>query len=581
MFLCEYYRIGDIMTNNLKDYDDKHDVQKFDWGEVVWLHEPTNLLTERLSAGLVKFFPGKSQYSHVHFGEEQILYVLSGKGIHMVNGEEKDIKEGMLIHCPPYSEHEVINTGKDDLTFLITYTPSKLMEVHQDISVVNNKYILDVVEREVLENIQREISEILQLSVIIVDNDNNYVTEPINTNRFCNLCKKMNVCEEKNRKYEGGLKELNKAFVCCNNIITIMIPILVNNQIFGYIKCGHFLLNKPEDVESIILNKFNSKDINVKELISAYNDIPVIPKSRLYALQESLSIVSKLISHIIENNLVEKELSKKNNEILKNTKEKIHLEDALKQANIKLLKTQVSSSLQNYNFKAKGFSSRGNLEYPLKYENKLKDAIKKFDQVLCINIINEVIKIYEEKGFSVHDVKEIFEELIVTLSRVVYGETKDSQMFLDMRYRYKDKISNCTDYTVLQEAVTEFSKESINILNAMLLNGKYELINKINLYIENNFYQHLTLSYLAEIFFISPNYLSTIFNEKNGISLKDYINKLRIKKAKKYLEETDMKISEISKLVGYSQLSYFGSIFNKLEGCTPNEFRGRAKKSRD
>ena len=50
----------------------------------------------------------------------------------------------------------------------------------------------------------------------------------------------MNVCQEKNRKYEGGLKELNKAFVCCNNIITVMIPILVNNQIFGYIKCGHF-----------------------------------------------------------------------------------------------------------------------------------------------------------------------------------------------------------------------------------------------------------------------------------------------------------------------------------------------------
>ena len=115
----------------------------------------------------------------------------------------------------------------------------------------------------------------------------------------------------------------------------------------------------------------------------------------------------------------------------------------------------------------------------------------------------------------------------------------------------------------------------------MLLNGKYELINKINLYVENNFYQNITLSYLAVVFFISPNYLSTIFNEKNGVSLKDYINKLRIKKAKKYLEETDMKISEISKLVGYSQLSYFGSIFNKLEGCTPNEFRGKAKKAED
>lgn len=569
------------MTNNLNYYDDKHDVQKFDWGEVVWIHEPKNLLTERLSAGLVKFFPGKSQYSHVHFGEEQILYVLNGQGIHMVNGEKKDIKEGMIIHCPPYSEHEVINTGKDDLVFLITYTPSKLMEVHQDISIANNKHILDVLEKEVLENIQREVSEILQLSVTIVDNDNSYVTEPINTNRFCNLCKKMNICEEKNRNYEAELKETDKAFVCCNNIITIMIPILLNNQVFGYIKCGHFLLNKPEDVEEVISDKFNSRDVNIKELIDAYNDIPVIPKSRLYALRESLSIVSKLISQIIENNLVEKELNKKNNEILKSTKEKLHLEDALKQANMKLLKAQVSSSLNSYNFKAKTLLNRENLEYPLQYENKLKDAIKKFDEVLCIKIIKEVIKIYEEKGFSIQDVKGIFEELIVTLSRVVYEETKDSKMFLDMRHRYKNKISNSTDYNALQEIISEFSKESISILNSMLLNGRYELINKINLYIKNNFHQHLTLNHLAEIFFISPNYLSTIFNEKNGMSLKDYINKLRIKKAKQYLEETDMKISEISKMVGYSQLSYFGSIFNKLEGCTPNEFRSKVKRSKD
>ena len=41
MFLSmNIYRVGDSMTNNLNDYNDKHDVQKFDWGEVVWLHEP-------------------------------------------------------------------------------------------------------------------------------------------------------------------------------------------------------------------------------------------------------------------------------------------------------------------------------------------------------------------------------------------------------------------------------------------------------------------------------------------------------------------------------------------------------------
>ena len=90
--------------------------------------------------------------------------------------------------------------------------------------------------------------------------------------------------------------------------------------------------------------------------------------------------------------------------------------------------------------------------------------LRNLTKFYALNYYGSILKFTKKRDFHVHDVKETFEEFIVTLSRVVYEETKDSQMFLDMRYRYKDKISNCTDYTVLQETITEFSKESINIL---------------------------------------------------------------------------------------------------------------------
>lgn len=383
----------------------------------------------------------------------------------------------------------------------------------------------------------------------------------------------MNICKEKDNKYKSALKGLDNVFICCNNIIIIIIPILIGEEIVGYVKCGHFLINKPVDIKKYIVDSYKCEIINVEELVAAYNEIPIIPKSRFYALQESLSIVSKLISNIIENNLVEKELKEKNYEILKNAKEKLYLEDALKQANIKLLRSQVSSGFENHRFKPKNFFSRESVEYPLKVENKLRAAIKKFDEVLCEQIIHETINIYVQKEFSVQEVKEIFEELVVILSRLVYEETNDDELFLSIRQKYKEEIKKCNSYNILQEILAEFSKESIGILRNIMLNGKYDLIQKINLYIENNFNQDITLGFLADMFFITPNYLSTIFNEKNGISLKDYINKLRIENAKKCLVETDMKISDISKIVGYNQLSYFGSIFKKFEGYTPNEYR--------
>lgn len=554
----------------------KYDIQKFDWGEVTWLHEPSNLLTQRLSAGLVKFFPGKKQTRHVHFGEEQILYVIKGQGIHKINGEEKKLEKGMLIHCPPYSEHEVINTSQEELVFLITYTPSKLMEIHQNLSIVNDKHILDIVDIEVLENIPKEVSELLKLSVVITDNNNNDITKPINLNRFCSLCKSAGLCKEKESKYESELNKQDKVFECCNNIITIIVPILMGDKIIGYVKCGHLIINKSKDTEKLILESCKNMNIDCEELIAAYNDIPLIPKSRLYALQESLGIVSKLISNIIENNLVEKELSEKNNEILKNTKEKVYLEDALKQANLKLLKSQVSSSIKNYNFQSKNYFYTETMKYPISEEEKLKDYIKKLDENACHNMILQIITKYE--GLSIEEIKENCEELLIILSRIVYSETNDKDMFLDIRYKYKKKIKNCIDYNNLKDIILEACEEIINILKNVLLNGRYDTIQKINLYIENNFNQEITLNFLAGMFFISPNYLSTIFNEKNGMSLKDYINKLRIEKAKEYLRETNMKISDISKKVGYSQLSYFGSIFKKMEDCTPNGYRAKLKK---
>ena len=566
--------------NKLNYHNDKKNVQKFDWGEMIWLHEPSNFLTERLSAGLIKFHPNKSQCSHVHFGEEQILYVISGKGIHVVNGEKENISEGMLLHCPPYSEHEVINTGLDDLIFLITYTPSKLKEIYNHIPIVSDEHISDILGIEILEEIQRQIGEFFNQSLVIMDTDNSYIMEQINMNKFCNLCKKANLCNEKNNKYDGALKELDKAFVCCNNIITIIIPILVNDKVFGYIKCGHFILNKSADIERNIVDNLSSDLVNAQDLIDAYNDIPLLPKSRLYVLEEELGVVCNFISHLIENNLLEKELTHKNNEILKTRKENIYLEDELKQVNTKLIKSKVSSNFENYGFKHKIISSRENLEYPFIFENKLKDSIKKFDEDLSISIIKEIINTYEKKACNIEDAKEVFEEIAVTLSRMIYEETKDGEMFLQMRKRYKDRIRYSDNYKYLLSVMIEFSKESISILRIILLNGKYGLVNKINAYIQNNFCHNITLSYIADMFFLSPNYLSTIFNDENAMSLKDYINKLRIEEAKKHLAQTNIMISDISKMIGYNQLSYFGSIFKKREGCTPNQYRAKNSKVR-
>ncbi|MGE5628289.1 MAG: helix-turn-helix domain-containing protein [Solirubrobacterales bacterium] len=537
---------------------EKCDVQKFEWGEVVWLHEPSGLLNERLCAGLVKFFPGKSQRHHIHFGEEQILYVIEGSGTHILNGKKDDILKGMLVHCPPYAEHEVVNSGKTDLVFLIIYTPSKVVDVHQNISMTKGKHILELVDTSVLLNIQREITKMLGISVVITDNNFKDITEDKLVDKFCSICSEKNICTGNlDDKYKSTLNKLDKIYICSCKLMKIVVPIIIGEETLGFINCGYFTINELEDYEKILQSKIFkdsaliADDAKLVEIKDSLYKISSFPKSRLYALQESLEDVSKTISGIIENN-----------EMMKNKKEKLDLENALK---------------SNYIYLG-SFLNKEDVEYPIIQEERIFASIKKMDSTSTKREIKKLMDICRDREIPIYVTKDTLGELLTALSRIVYIETEDKDTFLSIRYKYRGKLENCNDFEGFENVYLQFAEDVINILKDVLLKGKDNLIQEINEYIKNNYNQHITLNFLSNIFYVSPNYLSTMFNEKNGMSLKDYINRLRIEHAKQYLLETDLKITEISRRIGYSQISYFGSVFKKLECCTPNEWRGAIKR---
>ena len=60
------------------------ETQVFDWGRLNWLSEPGVTAAERFSAGVVRLEPGKGHERHNHPYSEEILYVISGKGLQMV-----------------------------------------------------------------------------------------------------------------------------------------------------------------------------------------------------------------------------------------------------------------------------------------------------------------------------------------------------------------------------------------------------------------------------------------------------------------------------------------------------------------
>lgn len=99
--------------------------------------------------------------------------------------------------------------------------------------------------------------------------------------------------------------------------------------------------------------------------------------------------------------------------------------------------------------------------------------------------------------------------------------------------------------------------------------SEYNMILK---YISDH-YTHLSLEQLCKQFGRSKSYISHLFNEKTGMTLRSYCNKLKLGDAKKLLVQTNLPITEIAFNTGFQDVSYFISVFKENTGMTPLKYR--------
>lgn len=100
-----------------------------------------------------------------------------------------------------------------------------------------------------------------------------------------------------------------------------------------------------------------------------------------------------------------------------------------------------------------------------------------------------------------------------------------------------------------------------------------QLFNRQLLTYISQHYLHLTLSELADSFHKSKSSISHSFKQDNGITLKSYCNRLKINDAKALLQTTNLPVTDIAYTVGFESLSYFITVFKKLNGCSPLQYR--------
>ena len=96
--------------------------------------------------------------------------------------------------------------------------------------------------------------------------------------------------------------------------------------------------------------------------------------------------------------------------------------------------------------------------------------------------------------------------------------------------------------------------------------------------LEENFDKHITIPQLARQVGINEAKLKEGFRELYNQSIHNYLQQLRLEKAKQLLLTTEKSVTDITYEIGYSHVKHFTTLFKKVIGITPTEWR---KKNRE
>lgn len=191
----------------------------------------------------------------------------------------------------------------------------------------------------------------------------------------------------------------------------------------------------------------------------------------------------------------------------------------------------------------------------MKDVQSLRDHFERFSQ-----------KYRSQTAFSQMYIKFLFANLLKDIYDAVPGEgEKQLNTKIDQLYRSFDFVQ-----------VTDIVSDSINLLektfSGRVQTGHRE-VEAVKRYIAAHYGDEMSVERLSELVYMAPSYLSSVFKKETGQNLNRFIKSVRMEKAKELLEQTMMKIVDISTACGYPNVSYFCYSFREYYGISPQKFR--------
>lgn len=151
-----------------------------------------------------------------------------------------------------------------------------------------------------------------------------------------------------------------------------------------------------------------------------------------------------------------------------------------------------------------------------------------------------------------------------------------NKMYLEFTNRERGYINIIRAYVT--ELIVKIFRKMESTQNKEVSSGQKQVVNSTLAYLRKNYKKQISLDELAAQVFLSKDYFSRLFRETTGMPTSAFLQKIRVEEACNLLASSNIAIKDVAHQCGFHDIKYFYSIFKKLTGLTPRQYRIDSKK---
>jgi two-component system response regulator YesN len=409
--------------------------------------------------------------------------------------------------------------------------------------------LAELVDLKEIRRLFHYFSVVTGLDVALFDFSGREILANRKENTVCESAKNCRKCR-RHISYGGMMsQDLGEPYICsCGcGLIMCFSPVIFEERLIGIIACGPVLLWEADEVAvSEFAEKTRDMDIHV--------DAENLLRSATSCSCVNMTSTSQLL--FITVNSITREHS-------------VYLKQ---RAQITMQQQRIADLLIDRKNSGGAADRKGS--YPAETEKELIEVVKIGSREQARRILNILLgEIFSFADGNMNTIRARIFELVAFFSRAAVESGASVEAVngtLENSFRMFD------DHTGFEELCFLAGEAMEGFISTLSLEGRQKRsrhLARAREYIEKHYADDVTLRSVADAVYISEFYLSHLFRKEMDTTFSDYVSRVRIDKAKSILKKAlDIRIQELSEIVGFNDANYFTKSFKKLTGQSPREY---------